>query len=849
MTTVQMDQALADRIVEKAITFCADKKLSGDVQEATLALEQGRCDVCSFFADSLIRQVSAYLGEMDKTVRAIYKVEPEYASLRPQAGVRGVAGRRTGITLIAWVDRKSAALSSLSATLEAVLSESRRKIGCKNASPACRTLAVQMIDDRDVQEWRGYAMLANSMYVRSMQVWSRPDEQTRAETERLGERELLAPFDLELAPEGVLLEQARALDRLPETERTALDHHIRELKVVLVRRLISDQLAYINLAKEWLTVADLADIHRRKIGPGRIGGKAAGLVLAARILHEVADESLRACIRSPESYYLGSDLMYVFMAMNGLMHWNDQKYKPEDQIREEYSSIQEQFQAGQFPPEFLQLLKELLHQMGSEPLIVRSSSQLEDNFGTSFAGKYDSHFCPNQGTPEENLRALTHAIARTYASTFKPDALLYRRSKKLQDYDERMAVLIQAVEGERFGRYYLPQGAGVAFSRNLYRWSPRIRREDGFARIVWGLGTRAVERVGNDFPRLVALSHPGLHPDDNPAAIQSYSQHFVDALDLEVNQLRTLTVGEVLNARYPSLRFMAQVMEDGSLITPRARVRESQLRDLVITFDEFLRCTPLASTLSKILHLLEENYHSAVDLEFTFRIPDPSAAKPEAEITLLQCRPQSRFQAARVVRVPRELSPGDIVFSTGFMVPQGYLSDIRFVVFVCPEAYLALPGEADRKALGKAISQLNAALPEKSFLCVGPGRWGTTNTELGVFVGYADICHAGALVELSGEGIGAGPEPSLGTHFFQDLMEAQIYPIAIPLGSGATVFNRDFFYNAPSSLGDVLASGYDPGDCLRLIKVASFKPGHHLDLVMDDESGQAVAFLAPDAAS
>ena len=849
MSTVQMDQALADKIVEKAITFCADKKLSGDVQEAALALEQGRCDVCSFFADSLIRQVSAYLGEMDKTVRAIYKVEPEYASLRPQAGVRGVAGRRTGITLIAWVDRKSAALSSLSATLEAVLSESRRKIGCKNASPACRTLAVQMIDDRDVQEWRGYAMLANSMYVRSMQVWSRPDEQTRAETERLGERELLAPFDLELAPEGVLLEQARALDRLPETERTALDHHLRELKVVLVRRLISDQLAYINLAKEWLTVADLADIHRRKIGPGRIGGKAAGLVLAARILHEVADESLRACIRSPESYYLGSDLMYVFMAMNGLMHWNDQKYKPEDQIREEYSSIQEQFQAGQFPPEFLQLLKELLHQMGSEPLIVRSSSQLEDNFGTSFAGKYDSHFCPNQGTPEENLRALTHAIARTYASTFKPDALLYRRSKKLQDYDERMAVLIQAVEGERFGRYYLPQGAGVAFSRNLYRWSPRIRREDGFARIVWGLGTRAVERVGNDFPRLVALSHPGLHPDDNPAAIQSYSQHFVDTLDLEVNQLRTLTVGEVLNARYPWLRFMAQVMEDGSLITPRARVRESQLRDLVITFDEFLRCTPFASTLSKILHLLEENYHSAVDLEFTFRIPDPSAAKPEAEITLLQCRPQSRFQAARVVRVPRELSPGDIVFSTGFMVPQGYLSDIRFVVFVCPEAYLSLPSEADRKALGKAISHLNAALPEKSFLCVGPGRWGTTNTELGVFVGYADICHAGALVELSGEGIGAGPEPSLGTHFFQDLMEAQIYPIAVPLDSEATVFNRDFFYNAPSSLGEVLASGYDPGDCLRLIKVASFKPGHHLDLVMDDESGQAVAFLAPDAAS
>jgi hypothetical protein len=344
----------------------------------------------------------------------------------------------------------------------------------------------------------------------------------------------------------------------------------------------------------------------------------------------------------------------------------------------------------------------------------------------------------------------------------------------------------------------------------------------------------------------VALSHPSLHPDDAPSAIHSYSQHFVDVLDLERNQLRTLAIEEVLTPTYPSLRFMAKVMEEGSLITPRAIVSGPQLRSLVITYDEFLRTTPLAPTLSKILHLLEETYHSAVDLEFTFRIPDPSATKPQVEITLLQCRPQSRFQVAGAARVPRDLSPEDIVFSTSFMVPQGLLSDIHYVVFVSPERYLALPTEVDRKAVGRVISQLNAALPEKSFICVGHGRWGTANTELGVFVGYADICHAGALVELSGEGIDAGPEPSLGTHFFQDLMEAQIYPIAIPRDNADTIFNRDFFYNTPNSLVDVLGPGRDQGDCLRLIKVASFRPGHHLDLVMDDENGRAVAFLAPD---
>jgi phosphoenolpyruvate synthase/pyruvate phosphate dikinase len=148
-------------------------------------------------------------------------------------------------------------------------------------------------------------------------------------------------------------------------------------------------------------------------------------------------------------------------------------------------------------------------------LIVRSSSQLEDNFGTSFAGKYNSYFCPNQGTPNENLKALTTAIARTYASTLNPEALLYRRSKKLQDYDERMAALIQVVEGDKFGRYFLPQAAGVAFSHNLYRWDPQIRREDGFVRLVWGLGTRAVERKQR-FSAPAVLSHPLLQPDDSP---------------------------------------------------------------------------------------------------------------------------------------------------------------------------------------------------------------------------------------------------------------------------------------------------------------------------------------------
>ena len=249
----------------------------------------------------------------------------------------------------------------------------------------------------------------------------------------------------------------------------------------------------------------------------------------------MGDDEIRESLCVPESFYLGADLTYTFMALNGLMPWADQKYKLESEIRTDFPRIREEFLKGEFPEDILDQFRTLLEQVGSKPLIVRSSSLLEDNFGTSFAGKYDSYFCPNQGTPEQNLIDLHRAIIQIYASMLNPDALLYRRAKGLQDYDERMAVLVQVVQGERYGRYFLPHAAGVAFSRNMYRWSPQIRREDGFVRMVWGLGTRAVDRVGNDYPRLVALSHPMLHPESSVKSIRRYSQQYIDLIDLEEN--------------------------------------------------------------------------------------------------------------------------------------------------------------------------------------------------------------------------------------------------------------------------------------------------------------------------
>ena len=355
-----------------------------------------------------------------------------------------------------------------------------------------------------------------------------------------------------------------------------------------------------------------------------------------------------------------------------------------------------------------------------------------------------------------------------------------------------------------------------------------------------------MERVGNDYPRLVALSHPNLQPDDSPEAIRYYSQHYVDLIDLDANEMKTLPVQEVIASNYPPIRFLIQLEQDGYFTTPRSRVTESDLPKAAITYDYLLQRTPFAARLAKILQLLEQQFFSPVDVEFTLQIPDPLSYPPEVKISLLQCRPQSSLKNTYQVHLPENLNDDEIVFSSHFIVPQGYLPDIRHVIFIPPEKYYALPTVALRNGLRQVIGRLNAALKAKTFICVGPGRWGTNNADLGVLVGYADICNAGALVELSGQDVGPAPEPSLGTHFFQDLMEASIFPVAVNLDKQDTLFNRSFFYDTPNNLQDYQAVRQDLAESVRLISVSAFRPGFHLELVLDDEKGQSIAYLVPD---
>ena len=658
-------------------------------------------------------------------------------------------------------------------------------------------------------------------------------------------QKVILSFHPELAPIDMVLAQGEQYEHLPEAERAQVQHHHQEMVVVLLKALISDQLLFVRVAKDYFTMADIREIRKHRIGDGKIGGKAAGMWLAWKIMraHAAAEGLDPNDIVMPNSHYIGANGLYEFNVLNNLLFSVDQKYKPRDVIEAEYPGILQAYLNARLPDDIMERLYELLAEIGNSALIVRSSSLLEDSFGTTFAGKYDSFFLPNQRSVEENLQNMATAVKRIYASVLNPDALAYRQRMGLVDYDERMAILIQEVQGDRHGRYLYPTLAGVGFSRNPFRWNPQIRREDGFLRLVWGLGTRAVERVGNDFPRMVALSHPHLRPEPNAYEMKRHSQRFVDTLDLEENTFITRPIAAVLPLDDPALPYLASEDKDDYLQPLFSDPQLVPPDKLVLTFDGALKKTPLVPTMKAILKRLETTYKSAVDIEFTADIITQDAKQPRIVVHLLQCRPQTQYEAGQRVEIPQNILPANKIFSAHRLVQQGVVSDIEYIVYVNPEKYSQSAQPTVKLELARIVGRLNQRLEGKIFILMGPGRWGSSNADLGLPISYGDINNTRVLVEIAlprGEGI---PDVSYGTHFFQDLVETRIYPLPLFPADAGTIFNRAFFQDAPNALALLLPQDTECAEYIKVIHVPAFTRGRHLQIVMNEEKGEALAYL------
>ena len=613
------------------------------------------------------------------------------------------------------------------------------------------------------------------------------------------------------------------------------------VRVALISRFISDQLPFLAVAKNHIAIRDMDELMEQIIwNPrrgGRIGGKSAGMFLAYKIILPLLgqrDPEFEKYVRIPESHYFNSGFLTDFLDSNNLFSLHSQKYKSRETIEEEYGQISETIQKATFPSDVLIQFRAFLEKLGEHPLIIRSSSLLEDNVGTTFSGKYDSVFIANQGKIGTRLNEFTRALKQVLTSVFSAKAILYRLDHNLLDFDERMSVLVQKVVGRQFNDYFFPTAAGVAFSQNVYAWTPRIVRADGLLRMVFGLGTRAVERIGPDYPRMVPLSHPLLRPEASAEEIKKYSQKLVDVFDLQSRSILTIPATDLLRAiHHPDLYYVVSVDDEGHLSAPLFRKEQIQTARACITFDNLLSKTPVAGLMKKILHQLEEAYGRPVEVEFAW---------DDGTLYLLQCRALALSRLVEKVAVPKDIDPQKVLFTCSSVLFSSAVKNIEYIVYIDPRAYAALSTFDERLAVARIVRRINRLLEGKVYALFGPGRWGTNDVKMGIKVSYEDINRTRVLAEIAMREVGIVPEPSFGTHFFNDLVEANIVPLAIDPDSSGTVFREEFFHQCPNALVS-LDPGLQRNGIARVIDVPSCTKGQYLQVYLDGDEQKGVGFL------
>lgn len=617
----------------------------------------------------------------------------------------------------------------------------------------------------------------------------------------------------------------------------------KSLRASLIRRLLSDEPKFLAIAKNYLTVDDFHHLVRHTIcspgSHGKIGGKSSGLFLARQVLRKSEKTSeLRDKLITPKTWYIASDYIYYFMSTNGLDDIVEQKYKDPDQVRQEYPYVIHVFKNSSFPPRFVKELSHALDDFGEVPLIIRSSSLLEDRMGMAFAGKYKSLFLANQGSKEQRIQALLDAIAEVYASMFGPDPIDYRLEHDLLDEHEEMGIMIQEVVGERVGDYYFPAYAGVAFSNNDFPWSSRIKQEDGLIRIVPGLGTRAVDRVSNDYPILVAPGQPGLRVNLTVEEIQRYSPKEIDLINLKTNSFETLDLASLLESHgreYPEIgKIVSVVEEDHVSLTRPLRINFAQ-DQLAVTFEGLFTKTTFLPDLHDILKELEEIFKHPVDIEF---------AADSDHLYLLQCRSQSYHQSQRPALLPEHPDPDDVLFSTNRHITNGTVAGITHLVYVDPEKYASLGDYQMITEVGKAVGKLNKILPRRKFILLGPGRWGSRGDhKLGVKVSWSDISNTAMLIEIAKKHGDYQPDPSFGTHFFLDLVEASIRYLALYPDDEENKFQESFFQGSTNLLDKIIPESGHLEEVIKVINIPDQTQGKTLAVLMNAELNNALAVL------
>ena len=602
-------------------------------------------------------------------------------------------------------------------------------------------------------------------------------------------------------------------------------------KKIVCNSLMTTEARMERLILKHFTPQDFRKVWERRIGEGLIGGKACGLLVARKLIKARLPE-FNEFIEPHHSFFIGSDVFCEYLKQNDCEELRE-RHRREKESFKETEELKRRLSTGVFPESIRAELKKVLTYYGTTPIIVRSSSLLEDGYGNAFSGKYESIFCMNQGSEEERLLELEDAIRQVYASTMNPSAIEYRRKRKLLDVDEQMALLVQKVEGERYGEMYFPAAAGMGCSYNPYKWMEHMNPDAGMLRIVVGLGTRAVERTPGDYPRLVGLDRAQANIRTTIAERHKFSQRHVDVLDFSENKLMTRPLDMVIRNMpdWQKKLVLSRDSEAEYMLSQRRQFRKVYFADCqgLVEKNEFVRM------MRKILKMLETEYERPVDVEFALKNPEEGVWR----VNLLQCRPLQAAASENIV-IPEGVDDELLFDVRRTSMRRSKKENLDRIVWVDPQAYYEYP-YAKKPDVGRMISQINQRYEEEELklMLLVPGRIGTSSPELGVPVVYADISQFIAICEVAYSKAGYRPELSYGSHMFQDLVEADVYYGAINENSKTRLYQPELLRKFPDVFLKLWPEEKELSEIIKVFDVS----GSGTCLLLDAKDGRAVCRL------
>ena len=384
------------------------------------------------------------------------------------------------------------------------------------------------------------------------------------------------------------------------------------------------------LVKHYFTPVDYFMLRDRMIGSGAIGGKACGMLLARKISEKEIPEYL-SLSEPHDSFYIGSDVFYTYIVSNGC--W---RLRIRQRTKEEYFSAAEELRkhlyTGEFPAKIREQFLNVIEYFGQSPFIVRSSSFLEDGFGNAFAGKYESVFCVNQEVLRngwKNLSSSTESLCK-HNGLLRPGIPSSPGSGKEGRTDGGSgAACLRLLSGTVFHAC----AAGVGYSHSAYKWYPDMDPAAGMLRIVMGLGTKAVDRTKEDYPRLANLDRPSVTVLTTVEQKHKFSQRNIDVLDCRENRLKEVPLDTLLPVL--PLWYKKMVLEHDHEAEYRLRQMGRNQDVWFVSCQKLLENQKFTSLMQKILKTLERVYENPVDIEYTVNIDESG----DFVVNLLQCRP------------------------------------------------------------------------------------------------------------------------------------------------------------------------------------------------------------------